>query len=129
MTREPKDSLNQGIEGGEKRVPTLYKLKQIEDGLLVVPSKMLSKLRGCSACMFPDNATNPVPMIMRSTKILRIPRKFWRRRPQLSAVPCRRVAKVMQMKPTKRRVHRSGSILAALRMYSPNTREFPAAQP
>ena len=111
-----------------KNISTLYKPRQKAEGLLVVPSNIFSKLCGFSIFILPLKATKPVPTTMRSTRIFRTPRRFWRRKPHLSAVPWMMKADVIHPKPTKRSVHRPGSMSKALRMYSPKTMEFPALQ-
>lgn len=109
---------------------TLYKLKQKELALAVVPSKALVKLCGFSTFICPPRATKPVMMTNTSTTILKTPRTFWSHRPYLTRVPWRRKAKVIAEKPTRRRVHWPGFCwLAARRMYSPKTIELPDAQP
>lgn len=107
---------------------TLYKLKQNELALAVVPSNAFVKLSGFSIFILPPRATKPVMIMNTKTKILKIPRKFCNLNPHLSAVPWRSTEKVMHAKPTSRSVQRVGSTFAARRMYSPKTSEFPAAQ-
>lgn len=107
---------------------TLYKLRQNEEALAVVPSKALSKLCGFSTFICPPRATKPVMITKMRTKSLKTPRMFCRRRPHFSAVPWISIANVTQANPTARSVQGSGSLLAARNMYSPKTREFPAAQ-
>ena len=94
----------------------MYKLRQNDGALAVVPSNACEKLCGFGTFKCPPSAMNPVMMTIITMMTLMTPRMFSRRSPQRSFVPCRRDANVRPAQPIKR----------GFQSYLPESVTFPA---